>query len=80
VPHPAAFLLAYAPNLNAIERLWKVMHEHVTLNRYYENFPAFPEAIMRIFKTTLPNRWKWIRDTVTDNFTIVRPDEFRIIG
>ncbi|MDQ6433922.1 transposase [Mesorhizobium sp. LHD-90] len=27
------FLPAYAPNLNAIERLWKLMHEHVTHNR-----------------------------------------------
>jgi hypothetical protein len=35
---------------------------------------------MRFFKTTLPNRWKSIRDIVTDNFTIVRPDEFRTIG
>ena len=74
------FLPAYAPNLNAIERLWKVMHEHVTHNRYYENFPTFANAIMRFFKTTLPNKWQSIRDTVTDNFTIVRPDEFRIIG
>ncbi len=37
------------PNLNAIERLWKVMHEHVTHNRYYANFRAFAEAIMRFF-------------------------------
>lgn len=74
------FLPAYAPNLNAIERLWKVMHEHVTHNRYYENFPAFANAIMRFFKATLPRRWNSIRDTVTDNFTIIRPDEFRVIG
>lgn len=74
------FLPAYAPNLNAIERLWKVMHEHVTHNRYYDNFRAFAEAIMRFFKTTLPRRWKSIRDTVNDNFDIVRPDQFRLIG
>ena len=74
------FLPPYAPNLNAIERLWKVMHEHVTHNRYYDNFRAFAEAITHFFKSTLPRNWKSIRDTVNDNFHIVRPDQFRVIG
>jgi len=74
------FLPAYAPNLNAIERLWKVMHAHVTHNRYYDSFRAFAEAIMRFFKSTLPKNWKSFRDIVNDNFHIVRPDQFRLIG
>lgn len=74
------FLPAYAPNLNAIERLWKVMHEHVTHNRYYDNFRTFADAIMRFFKSTLPRNWKTIRDTVNDNFDIVRPEQFRVIS
>jgi transposase len=74
------FLPAYAPNLNAIERLWKLMHEHVTHNRYYDNFRSFAEAIMRFFKTTLPRKWQSIRDVVNDNFDIIRPAEFRLIG
>lgn len=74
------FLPAYAPNLNAIERLWKLMHEHVTHNRYHENFRAFAKAIMRFFKSTLPKNWKSFRDTVNDNFHIVRPETFRFIG
>lgn len=74
------FLPAYAPNLNAIERLWKLMHEHVTHNRYYDSFRAFAEAIMRFFKSTLPKNWKSFRDTVNDNFHIVRPDEFRFVA
>lgn len=74
------YLPAYAPNLNAIERLWKVMHQHVTHNRCYEDFRAFAEAIMRFFKTTLPQCWGTIRDTVNDNFHIIRPEKFRVIG
>ena len=74
------FLPAYAPNLNAIERLWKLMHEHVTHNRYYDNFRTFAEAIMRFFKATLPSNWMSFRDVVNDNFHIVRPDQFRVIG
>ena len=74
------FLPAYAPNLNAIERLWKLMHEHVTHNRYHATFRAFAEAIMRFFKATLPRNWKSFRDTVNDNFHIVRPEQFRVVG
>ena len=74
------FLPAYAPNLNAIERLWKVMHEHVTHNRYYPNFRAFADAITNFFESTLPRKWLSIRDVVNDNFHIVRPEQFRFIG
>ena len=66
--------------LGELERLWKVMHEHVTHNRYYDNFRAFAEAIIRFFKSTLPRNWRTIRDTVNDTFHIVRPDQFRVIG
>lgn len=74
------YLPAYAPNLNAIERLWKLMHQHVTHNRYYPDFRSFAEAIMRFFTTTLPQNWQSFRDIVNDNFHIVRPEEFRVIG
>jgi transposase len=74
------YLPAYAPNLNAIERLWKVMHEHGTHNRYYPTFRAFADAIWRFFKTTLPRKWRSLRDTINDNFDIVRPEQFRFIS
>lgn len=32
------YLPPYSPNLNPIERLWKLMHENVTYNREYVNF------------------------------------------
>ena len=37
------YLPSYAPNLDAIERLWKVMHQHVTHNRYYETSAPSPK-------------------------------------
>ena len=52
------------------------MHQHVTHNSYYEDFHAFAEAIMRVFTTTLPQGWRTIRDTVNDNFHIIRPEKF----
>jgi transposase len=74
------FLPTYAPNLNAIERLWQVMHRHVTHNTYYPDFRSFAEAVMRFFKSTLPEKWHEIRDTVTDNFQIIDPGKYRFVG
>jgi transposase len=74
------FLPAYAPNLNAIERLWQVMHRHVTHNTYYPDFRSFAAAVMRFFTATLPEKWHEIRDTITDNFQIIDPGKFRLVG
>ncbi len=76
-PH---FLPAYCPNLNGIERLWQLMHEHVIHNQYHKDFRTFAEAIMRFFTTTLPQNWKTFHDIVNDNFHIIRPNEFRVAG
>ncbi len=39
------FLPSYAPNLNATERLWGVMHREVTHNKCYATFDEFAAAI-----------------------------------
>ena len=69
------FLPAYAPHLNAIERLWAVMHREVTHNKFPASFGHFVEAIFDFFRRRLPQEWKTWRDTITDNFRIiVRPE------
>lgn len=73
------FLPPYAPNLNAIERLWGVMHRCVTHNKHYPTELDFVRAIQAFFKTTLPRDWRTLRDTVSDNFHIIRPDLFRVL-
>src|SRR5262245_23351509 len=40
------FLPPYSPNLNFIERLWKLLHENVLNNKYYEKFSEFKEAVL----------------------------------
>jgi transposase len=40
------FLPAYSPNLNLIERLWKLVKKEVLSCRYYENFARFKAAIL----------------------------------
>ena len=39
------YLPPYSPNLNLIERLWKLVKKRCLTNRYYENFEKFRAAI-----------------------------------
>lgn len=74
------FLPPYAPHLNPIERLWGIMHEHVTHNRYHATFTDFVDAITKFFSQTVPkfaHRW---RDTISDNFRVISHQKYRLIG
>ncbi|MGD8782713.1 MAG: transposase [Ignavibacteria bacterium] len=44
------FLPPYSPNLNLIERLWKLMRKKVINNRYYERFKDFRDAVLGFFE------------------------------
>ena len=44
----------YCPHLNPIERLWAVMHQHVTHNRAYAMQKLFTEAILKFFRKIIP--------------------------
>jgi transposase len=64
-------LPAYSPNLNPIERLWKVMNEHVRNNRFFASPKQFRDAIINFFN----HKWKIIknllRPRINDNFQII---------
>jgi transposase len=69
------YLPPYSPNLNPIERLWKIMHERVTYNRYYATFTEFTEATLNFFNTI--GRQKIIlRNRITDNFHVLHSPLF----
>lgn len=73
------FQPAYAPHLNAIERLWGVMHKYVTHNQFYPTFKGFTKAIEAFFNETIPKKWHDFRDIVTDNFRIISFNNFRVL-
>jgi transposase len=64
------FLPAYSPNLNSIERLWKVMNEYVRNNKFFASAKEFREAIFGFFEKTLPNITKILRSRINDKFHI----------
>ena len=74
------FIPPYCPHLNPIERLWGVMHVQVTHNRYYEKFKDFAQAILQFFTNQRPKNWKNYRDTITDNFRIIKNQNLRVLN
>ena len=62
------FLPPYSPNLNPIERLWKVMNEKVRNNRFFKSAKDFKEAISGFFENTLPGIGNELNDRINDNF------------
>ena len=62
------FLPPYSPNLNPIERLWKVMNEQVRNNRFFKGAKDFKEAINGFFDSILPSIGNGLDGRINDNF------------
>ena len=62
------FLPPYSPNLNPIERLWKVMNERVRNNRFFKSAKDFKHKIDELFIKTLPGIGNDLSQRITDNF------------
>jgi transposase len=60
------FLPAYSPNLNLIERLWKLTKKRCLTNRYYETFNKFVEGI----DSCLDSLATTLRDEVSSLLTL----------
>ncbi|MFH0256395.1 IS630 family transposase [Vibrio rumoiensis] len=66
------YLPPYSPNLNPIERLWKVMHEHARNNVYFPTKASFKDAINRFFDVTLPKVADSLTTRINDNFQVMK--------
>ena len=73
------FIPTYCPHLNPIERLWGVMHKNITHNKTYETCAEFADTTLAFLRADVPRRWTEFCDTVTDNFRIISPKEFRLL-
>lgn len=64
------YLPSYSPNLNLIERLWKLMKKIIVRNQYIEKFSGFISKV----KNFLSNYKKYeseIKSLITENFQLV---------
>jgi transposase len=73
------FIPPYCPHLNPIERLWGVMHKHVTHNKTYATCAQFADATLDFLREKVPRDWADFCDSVTDNFRIINPKDFRVV-
>ena len=62
------YLPPYSPNLNPIERLWKVMNEEARNNVYFNNKQEFTAAIKMFFCEKLPEMADKLSSRLNDNF------------
>jgi transposase len=67
------YLPPYSPNLNSIERLWKVMNEEVRNNIFFSSAKTFRDAINGFFDITLPKIAQSLRGRINDNFQTLNP-------
>ena len=73
------FIPAYCPHLNPIERLWGVLHKHLTHNKCYASYREFAEKALGFLRETVPRKWPAFCDSVSDNFRVINPSEFRVL-
>ena len=62
------YLPPYSPNLNPIERLWKVMNEYARNNKYFATAKEFRRHIDEFFDDTLPQIGHTLTSRINDNF------------
>jgi len=72
------YLPPYSPNLNPIERLWKVMREKKTYNKCYENFKVFTTAIHDFFFEDIPKTTDLLKKRINDNFQTIELNSVRL--
>lgn len=74
------FIPAYCPHLNPIERLWGAMHKHVTHNKCYATSREFAGEVLNFLRKEVPQNWQEFCDSVTDNFRVIDPKDFRVLA
>lgn len=62
------YLPPYSPNLNLIERVWKLVKSKCLRNRYYEDFESFRGAIDSFLKSLRGANKPLLKSIVTENF------------
>jgi len=65
------YLPPYSPNLNPIERLWKIMRETKIHNQYYESSVEFFHEIRKFFTEDVPKKARHWKDRINDRFQVI---------
>ena len=74
------FIPPYCPYLNPIERLWDVVHKHVTNNKSYATCANSAGTTLEFLREKIPRNLATFRDMIIDNFYVIIPAEFSVMG
>lgn len=69
------FLPPYSPNLNLIERLWKLTKKECLNSKYYTDFPAFSSAILTFLGTMGTTHKKQLDSLLTLKFQLFTEEQ-----
>lgn len=72
------YLPPYSPNLNPIERLWRVLREKKTYNKCYEKFADFKIAIRKFFFEEISKMKNELASRITDNFQRIQLNTIKL--
>ena len=73
------YIPSYCPHLDPIERLWGLMHRHVTHNRSHPSYNDFCRSVLHFLRVEVPKNWAVFCNSVTDNFRVINPADFRVL-
>ena len=71
------YLPPYSPNLNPIERLWKIMRETKLYNRYYASVVDFFHEIRSFFSDDVPKKARTWTSRLNDKFQMIELNPIR---
>jgi transposase len=72
------YLPPYSPNLNPIERLWKIMREKKMYNHYYETSVSFFQEIRSFFNEEVPKVAHTWSARINDNFQAIKLNHIKL--
>ena len=55
------------------------MHRHVTHNRSHPSYNDFCRSVLHFLREEVPKNWAVFCDSVTDNFRVINPADFRVL-
>jgi transposase len=71
------FLPPYSPNLNLIERLWKLTKRECLYSKYYNNFKEFSDTISHFLSTMQSTHQKQLDSLLTLKFQLFTEEQIK---
>jgi len=72
------YLPPYSPNLNPIERLWKVFRETTLYNRFFATYWDFSMAVREFFTNKVHRIKQLLQNRINDDFQVIKLNPIKL--